>query len=512
MNGILLDTLLEGHNQNTVVMSTLAVQFTAGDLLSMGENLEQVLREQSVSLVALYADNGPAWVVADLVCQRLDICLVPLPTFFSPLQIRATLARCNAGWLLTDNADALNALVASRLYPEDGKAVLELCRLNCDNGNIPAMPEGTGKITFTSGSTGDAKGVCLSHAQLMQQARALREAVGLDNPRHLCLLPLSTLLENVAGVYAPMLAGGEVIVPSLHELGYEGSRLTNPQQLLNTISKIAPETMILIPELLKLLVASVHSGWQPPESLRFLAVGGSKVGTALLQEAGSLGLPVFEGYGLSECASVVSLNTPNDNQPGRCGKLLPHLSVENRGGELVVSGNAMLGYLNQPESWYQQAIHTGDLGHCDSNGFLRLSGRRKNLLISSYGRNISPEWPESELLANPRLQDVVIFGDAMPYCVALISSRDPRLDDAAIQAWLDQVNTHLPDYAQVRAWHRLTQPLAALPGLLTSNGRPKRDVIAQKFAGELAALYRKTNSSTPASRVTDAMQEKELRL
>ncbi len=141
-----------------------------------------------------------------------------------------------------------------------------------------------------------------------------------------------------------------------------------------------------------------------------------------------------------------------------------------------------------------------------------MSGRRKNLLISSYGRNISPEWPESELLANPRLQDVVIFGDAMPYCVALISTRDPRLDDAAIQAWLDQVNARLPDYAQVRAWHRLTQPLAALPGLLTSNGRPKRDVIAQKFAGELAALYRKTNSSTPASRVTDAMQEKELRL
>ena len=485
----LLTTLQTRLPAQHVVLATPDQHITSETLTVMADALTARLRSHQIELLVLYADNGPAWVVADLVCQRLGICLVPLPTFFSPLQIRATLARCNASWLLTDSSDALRAMVASREDVAHDQIDLHLCRLDNDTGNTPALPDNTGKITFTSGSTGDAKGVCLSNAQLLRQAEALSQVVALEQPTHLCLLPLSTLLENVAGVYAPLLAGGTVMVPSLAAMGYQGSRLSEPEKCLAMISRTRPDTLILIPELLKLLVASVRAGWQAPDSFKFIAVGGSKVGTALLQEAWALGLPVYEGYGLSECASVVSLNTPTSLLAGSCGKVLPHLNVEARGGELVVSGNAMLGYMNQPDSWYPDAIHTGDLGYCDSNGYLHLSGRRKNLLISSYGRNISPEWPESELLANPRLQDVVVFGDSQPYCVALISARDPHLSDADIQAWVDTVNMHLPDYACIRDWYRLEQPLAAQPGLLTANGRPKRDAIAQKYATPLAALY-----------------------
>lgn len=498
----LLTILQTQTPQEQVVLATPAYEVTRQELLAMADALAETLQAQPIALLVLYADNGPAWLVADMVCQRLGICLVPLPTFFSPLQIRATLARCNASWLLTDAPEALRAIVASRASIPHDQLDLHLCQIDTGTGNAPALPEQTGKITFTSGSTGDAKGVCLSNAQQLLQADALRQVVGLEAPTHLCLLPLSTLLENVAGGYAPLLAGGKVIVPSLTDLGYQGSRLVAPEKLLAMISRAAPDTLILIPELLKLLVASVRTGWQPPDSFKFIAVGGAKVGTALLQEAWSLGLPVFEGYGLSECASVVSLNTPTSQLAGSCGRVLPHLSVEARGGELIVSGNAMLGYMNQPDSWYPEVIHTGDLGYCDSNGFLHLAGRRKNLLISSYGRNISPEWPESELLANPRLQDVVVFGDGQPYCVALISPRDPQLPDADIQTWVDMVNRHLPDYACIRRWHRLAQPLAMLPGLLTTNGRPKRDAIARQFATALAALYRGEATVTDAASQT----------
>jgi acyl-CoA synthetase (AMP-forming)/AMP-acid ligase II len=221
----------------------------------------------------------------------------------------------------------------------------------------------------------------------------------------------------------------------------------------------------------------------------------SDVGTpVLVQEARKLGLPVYEGYGLSECASVVSLNTPAHDLAGSAGHVLPHVQLSNANGELVVSGNTMLGYVGELQSWYPKTIATGDIGHVDGNGFVHISGRSKNLLISSYGRNIAPEWVESELLATPLLADAVVYGDAQPYCVALVSPRDPATPDALIQTVINATNMRLPDYAQVQRWHRLPAMLATNPQLLTANGRPRRAAIAAAFAGELAALY----PATPA--------------
>jgi long-chain acyl-CoA synthetase len=484
--------------------------YTLDEIDSQCRSLEKILQQENTTLLALHAENGPSWVVADLVCQRLNISLVPLPTFFSPLQLKSVIELCQVDYLLTDNPEALQVLIASKVSPEHLGTGLQLCRVQHQLADSAVYPKETGKITFTSGSTGNAKGVCLSNQQLLSQAETLAATVGLKAPRHLCLLPLSTLLENVAGVYAPLLAGGEVILPTLTEMGYRGSRLVEPGKMLGLIQQIQPDTLILIPELLKLLVSAAKTGWQVPSSFKFIAVGGSKVGKALLKEAWSLGLPVYEGYGLSECASVVSLNNSAERRDGSCGKPLANVLVAVVDGEIQVTGNAMLGYVNQPETWYQESIKTGDLGHLDENGFVHLEGRNKNILISSYGRNISPEWPESELLANPMLQDVVVYGDARPYCVALISCRNPQLNNLLIQQWIDQVNNSLPDYAQIKAWHRLSQNLGAIPGLLTANGRPCREVIAEQFNNEISALY--ADQSKGAVSYAGVSAEKEIML
>jgi long-subunit acyl-CoA synthetase (AMP-forming) len=177
-------------------------------------------------------------------------------------------------------------------------------------------------------------------------------------------------------------------------------------------------------QLLQLLIGAASQGWKVPSSLRFVAVGGSKVSQKLLQAAHQAGIPAFEGYGLSECASVVSLNAVAAHSTGSCGRPLPGLEVTLEQREIIVLGNAMLGYVNEPASWYLDSIATGDLGFFDDAGFLHIEGRKKNMLISSYGRNISPEWVESELLANPMLAEVILIGDARPYCVALIWLRE----------------------------------------------------------------------------------------
>ena len=362
------------------------------------------------------------------------------------------------------------------------------------------LPEGTHKITFTSGSTGQPKGVCLSSEQQLTQAGALATVVAMQQPKHLCLLPLSTLLENIAGIYVPLIAGGQVIIPPLAELGFEGSSTLNPQLFCAAISRYQPSSIILTPQLLVLLIATVSQGWTPPSSLKFVAVGGGRVSAELMAQAHQCNIPVYEGYGLSECTSVVSLNTPSNNGANTSGKSLPHLQVEIENGEIVIKGNAMLGYAGQPDSWYQEKIYSGDLGSLDSAGYLTVTGRRKNLLISSFGRNINPEWVESQLLSNIAIADAVVFGDDRPYCVALLYPRDPSLTDDAIQTFIDGVNHSLPDYARIVRWMRLPAGLNTQPGLLANNGRPVRPAIMAAHPLLLDALY---NNSTQHLTATD---------
>ena len=169
--------------------------------------------------------------------------------------------------------------------------------------------------------------------------------------------------------------------------------------------------------------------------------------------------------------------------------MLPHVRVTERDGELWVEGNRFLGYLDEPASWRSGPVATGDLGSVDSDGYLSISGRRKHLLISSFGRNIAPEWVESELLADGLLRQAVVLGDDRPWCIALVYPADAGSSDSAIAAAITAANERLPDYARIRDWIRLQQPLSAANDLLTANGRPRRQRIAVHFAAAVDQCY-----------------------
>lgn len=478
----LLDArLAPGH----VVVEEDARCWTWDELRARVLALAARLKALGAQRVALHADNSAAWLIVDMACQQAGLPCIPLPLFFSPGQIGHVLRSAGVDTVFT---------VAPELFSEHATGQMEesgpgLSLLRLTVAQVPALPEGTGKLTFTSGSTGTPKGVCLGNGQQVLQAQALVTALGLQAPRHLCVLPLAVLLENIGGVYAPLLAGGTVVLRPLRTLGFQGSALQDPGQLLRQLQALQPESLILIPQLLQVLVHAAAAGWQAPK-FRFIAVGGARVGDTLVTTARRLGLPVYEGYGLSESVSVVSLNTPDADHPGSCGRPLPHVQLERRDGELVVQGNLMLGYLGDPASWYPQEFATGDLGHLDAEGFVQLDGRRKNLLVSSYGRNIAPEWIESELLATLLFRDAVVTGDARPWCSALLYPVTSDIDDARVQQAIDRINTHLPDYARIGSWLRLPCPLASLPGLLTANGRPRRPAIEAAFHEQIDTLYR----------------------
>ena len=440
---------------------------------------------------ALLADNGVGWAIADLALHARQLPCVPLPGFFNASQLQHALDDAGVDCLLTDDPRRVHPLLDGwHTVGASGRSGLALFRRQLDPAQRPVLPPGTAKITYTSGSTGQPKGVCLGGAQLDTIARSLAEATRtLDIERHLCLLPLATLLENIAGIYAPLLADATCLLPpsSVTGMSYAGPDV---QRLLGCIADSRPQSLVLVPELLRLLVTAAERGWRVPDSLQFVAVGGAPVSVELLERAERVRLPVFEGYGLSECASVVCLNTPLARRRGSVGRPLPHAQVRiGDDGQVMVSGVTQLGYLGEPPRSAADEWPTGDLGEIDADGYLYVRGRLRNIYITSLGRNVAPEWVERELVQQSGIRHAMVHGEARPYAVALVEPVHDGVSDAQIEQGIAAANARLPGYAQVRRWVRAPELFTLQNGLLTSNGRLRRAAILERHGALLAPLY-----------------------
>jgi long-chain acyl-CoA synthetase len=427
-----------------------------------------------------------------------------LPNPESDAQLRHSLTTVGVDALLTDNPERAIAIAGAGYSVVESDGLSGLTLIRCVGQPATELPAGTQKITFTSGSTGTPRGVCLSIEQQLDVAESLQKTLLLTAPVHLCLLPLSTLLENVGGIYVPLLSDGSISIPQEKESGLSSATGPDIPCMARAISRHKPASIILLPPMLAGLLTTIEQGWQPPAELRFIAVGGTKVAPQLIQKARQAGLPVYEGYGLSETGSVACLNHPLHDRIGSVGQPLPHVRCRIEDGEVYISGNTFLGYVGDVASQQQTAVTTGDLGRIDADGFVYLEGRRKNILITDMGRNISPEWLESEVLRHPEIAQCVVFGDARPSCSALIASAEIGLSDADIQNLLDEVNSGLPDYAHILRWHRLPARLTSATGLYTDNGRPRRAAIQREYAAVIDALYdtQPTELTTTPSAVT----------
>jgi long-chain acyl-CoA synthetase len=468
-------------------------------LLDAAQRLADRLTSFSPRMIGLLADNGVGWVVTDLAAMLADVPITPLPLFASTTQISHVLRSAGIDCVVTDRQDRLCEALPARaqltLAPMRGH--LLAVRLT-DPTPAAAVPERCWKVTFTSGTTAEPKGVCLARDAIERTAEALRQAsAGTDADRHLCVLPLATLLENIGGVYAPLLAGATACVPPLSSLGFDGSSRLDIARLLAALHEWRATSAIVVPQILAAMVAAIGAGAQRPRELRFLAVGGAALASGVLEGALALGLPVHEGYGLSECASVVAVNRPGACRPGSVGQPLPHLRVElARDGEIIVHGDVFLGYLGDGfEASRRNSYATGDIGYFDEAGYLHVTGRKRNVFITSFGRNVAPEWVESELVAQGSILQAAVFGEARPFNAAVIVPRASATEEA-VSAAVDRVNEQLPDYARVGAWIVASEPFSSDNGQSTPNGRPRREAISKAYAAAIESLYQPERASS----------------
>ncbi|VTU21841.1 AMP-binding protein [Variovorax sp. RA8] len=458
--------------------------WSAADLDTAARSLAHKLTAQGTRVLATLMDNTPAWVVADLACAQAQVVHVPLPLFFSAEQLSHVLGTAGIDTLLTLGALAARWPSAPSSAIDIADEPLVMVRLPF---RAPPMPPGTAKITFTSGTTGVPKGVCLSADSMQRVANGLVQALDpLDIRRHLCALPFAVLLENIAGLMAPLARGATCIVLPLKELGLEGSSSFDATRFHSMVQRHQPNSIILLPQMLRAWVHHLlEARERAPASLRMVAVGGAAVGSRLLAAARSVGLPAYEGYGLSEGASVQTLNLPGAERDGSAGRALPHARLRIAAdGEIEIAGSLFSGYLGDPTptpAWWP----TGDLGSIDEDGFVSVRGRKKLVLITSFGRNVSPEWIETQLRDEAAIGQAVVLGDGQATLSSVLWPLRAETTDADLQAAVDAANARLPDYARVHRWTRGRAPFDAASGMATPNGRPQRAAILTAHADAL---------------------------
>lgn len=474
---------------NRIAVDDGSEQLTFAKLLEAAELLATRLSELSPNAIGLLADNGAGWVLTDLAAMIAGIPIVPLPLFASKSQLAHAMRTAGIDYVVTGQQSRVCEALPAQAHVTLSRFTRDLLGIGFpmlqSRSDLPAE---CWKVTFTSGTTAGPKGVCLSLATLEKTADALRQASsGCAEDRHLCVTPLATLLENVGGIYAPLLAGASICVPPLSTVGLTGSSNLDAQRLVGALRESRATSAILVPQMLAGIVAALEAGDAPPRDLRFLAVGGAAVPARLLEASRALGLPVYEGYGLSECASVVTVNRPEEFRAGTVGKPLPHVRIEiARDGEIHVSGSTCIRYLDGAPM--KDPVATGDIGYFDDAGYLRITGRKKNMFITSFGRNVAPEWIEQELTAQPAIAQAAVFGEARPFAAAVIVP-STGATHSSIGVAIDEVNKHMPDYARIGAWICAEEPFSPRNSLTTANGRLRRDEIFRTYAAEIDAFY-----------------------
>jgi long-chain acyl-CoA synthetase len=469
----------------------IAIGDELGELDYQGLNLaiEGAATLLDASRIGLLLANGRHWAVADLGLAHRGALCIPLPGFFTDAQLGHVIRDADLDLIVTDDPRRVQDLLGAGSTAPNLLAGHEVWLFRRPPTGGAGVPAGTAKVTYTSGTTGQPKGVCLAGEAIAGTTIALCQAVDAEpQDRAFSLLPLATLLENIGGLYAPLYAGALAQVPALATCGMDGSSGLNPQALFAALGRYAPTTLILVPQLLKALVGGATAGLPGLSSLRFAAVGGAPVSPALLAAARALGIPAYEGYGLSEAVSVVCLNRPGADRPGSAGRPLPHVNASfSPEGEVLIQVPGFLGYLGiatQPPGVWP----TGDLGHLDADGFLHLSGRRKSAFATAFGRNLAPEWVEGELTSHPDIAQAAVFGEGRPFNIAVLVTR-PATSPAACKRAVQEINTRLPDYAQVSAWVLASGPFTPGNGLAGPAGTPRREAVHKHYRNEIDHLY-----------------------
>ena len=524
--------------------------------------------------VGIMLRNCPQWVLFDQAALSLGLVVVPLYTEDRQDSVAYIINDAGVKVLLFENAEQWQALRSvcaqlpciQRMISLDRVAGHNEVRLQCVEEWLPEHAvfdkqvrgrDALATIMYTSGTTGRPKGVMLSHRNILFDAHAALVTcpiAGTDTM--LSFLPLSHAFERTVGYYICVMAGVTVAYARSVQLLSEDLQIIRPTILVSVprifervYGAISAKLEEASPLRRKLFALAVNVGWRRFEHeqeragwhlslllwpllnhlvaskvmarlggrLRLTLCGGAALQPEISRVFIALGLPILQGYGLTETSPIVCANRLNSNFPSSVGLPLPGVEVRigEQGALLVKGQNVMLGYWNNAEATRAMIdadgwLNSGDIASISESGHITITGRLKEIIVMSNGEKISPADMEQAILRDRLFELVMVYGEGRPYLTALAvvnaagwahlaqeagvradmpeSLHDPRIEQQALQRIADQIK-EFPGYAKINRVLLLTEPWSVDNGLLTPTLKVKRGSVVKHFAKEIEQLY-----------------------
>lgn len=415
-------------------------------------------------------------------------------------------------------------------------------------------------LIYTSGTTGEPKGAILTHGNLLSNIEAGLSVLPISKEDvFLSFLPLSHVLERMAGHYLPYYCGAAIAyaesieavpvnmgeinptvmasVPRLYEKMYsrvlENVELGSPvkQKIFHWavgvggqyVSKIMYKKPIggLLQFKRNLAFKLVFSklAARVGGKIRFMISGGAPLSQEIAEFFGAAGIMILEGYGLTETSPLISVNTLDNFRFGTVGQPAPGVEVKIADdGEIIARGpNIMVGYYKKEadtkevidkDGWF----YTGDIGHLDDDGFLKITDRKKNILVTAGGKNIAPQPIENNMVTSKYIDQFLMIGDRRKFCSAVVVASEESLKKWAdakelkysnykelinlsgveelIQAEIDRMSAGLASYESIKKFVLATEPFTIESGELTPSLKVKRKAVLQRYEKEIEMLYK----------------------
>jgi long-chain acyl-CoA synthetase len=518
---------------------------TAGEIAALAARWQDAFRREGYGegdRVALVVRNGIDWVAIDLAALGLGLAVVPLYVDDNPESIAWSAAHVEARLLIVQSSRIAAALRGAGrrelppllvLRPAPGESAPTAATFLRPGGGggveVRDFPqEQLATICFTSGTAGRPKGVMLSHGNIIANVRQCEATrMGRADDRFLSILPLSHMFERTAGYYLPLSLGAVVVharglaemtddlrtqrptviiaVPRIYErfrarieramAGSPGRRRLYDACVARggrvAANRASVADRLLAPALRALVGRPVLA--RMGGRLRVSVVGGAALDPDLARNFIALGLPLLQGYGMTEASPVISVNRIDDNDPQTVGPPLP--GVEARlaaSGELLVRGdNVMLGYWRDAaasraaideDRW----LHTGDVAEFRGEKIV-IRGRVKDICVMSNGEKLSPQDVELAILRDPVFEQVMLVGEGRPYPILLAATRET--DENALVQRANAQLTAFPRWARVRRVIGTPDAWTVENGLLTPTLKLRRPFLAQRYGDRIERAY-----------------------
>jgi long-chain acyl-CoA synthetase len=477
--------------------------------------------------VVQVSENRREWVLLDLACHLLGLVHVPLHASLSGPQLSALLGHCEARAAFVSTAEQRSKLAGCPIEV----FVHDETPLDAE-GNAPhweefrrsagyPRPESLATILYTSGTTGEPKGVMLSQRNLSTNAQAVVEYYGeAPNETKLGFLPLSHIFARTCDLYVWLVRGSTLALARSRETVLDDLQAVRPT-LINGVPYFYDRVRRLMCERgLDSTPGALHGALGG--RIRTCSSGGAALSQATLDFFAQQQVPLLEGYGLTETSPVITMSTRDAVRPGSCGRAIPGVDVRIADdGEILTRGDhVMLGYYRDPAATAETIrdgwLHTGDLGSLDADGFLTIIGRKKEILVLSTGKKVAPALIEGRLSQEPLIAQAMVVGEGRSHLAALVVphpdslraeiiarqipvlSREQALASPQVRAlYQERIERQLSDLApheQVRHVALIPRAFSPEQGEMTAKLSLRRDVIAQHFAAEIEAMYAQDHS------------------